>query len=101
MSALEVSDVTLEAFSNNSEEVIEITLYLKGELVGECKSHAGKYSNQKLSCDKVVADGVRLTLRSSKRTALFVYEISVSGKVVKKRRSSPRVLRERNTRISL
>ena len=58
---------------------ITVSLYSGVTLAGQCKSHTGGGSTEILSCDRVAADRVRLTLSSTSRTHLYVYEIRVTG----------------------
>ena len=58
---------------------ITVALYSGETLAGQCKSHSGSWaSKETLSCAKVTADRVRLTMSSTMGTRLAVYEIIVT-----------------------
>ena len=79
MSNITVYQIVLRARTRYSEE-ITVSLYSGETLAGQCKSHTGsKVSNETLSCAKVTADRVRLTMSSTKQTWLAVTEIKVTG----------------------
>ena len=88
MSPLRVHKVELTAVTRNGEQ-IEVTLYWAGAAVGACKSHSGSRSTETLTCNRVVADSVKLTMNSiegdiegdSERAFLAVAEITVSGEL--------------------
>ena len=80
MSPLRVHKVKLTAMTKFYEQ-IEVTLYWGGAAVGACESHSGKGSTETLTFDNVVADSVKLTVNSTKRTRLAVAEITVSGEL--------------------
>ena len=73
-----VYQIVLKAGSYYRVE-ITVSLYSSETLAGQCKSYSGNYGTETLSCDRVTADRVRLTLRSTSRTRLYVYEITVTG----------------------
>ena len=80
MSNTPVYQIVLRAWSYYSEE-ITVSLYSGETLAGQCTSHSGSSaSNETLSCAKVTADRVRLTLTlsSTSSTYLGVYEITVT-----------------------
>ena len=80
MSNTTVYQIVLRAWTRNSEEEITVALYSGETLAGHCKSYSGgSASNEMLSCNRVTADRVRLTLSSTKQTALAVWEITVTG----------------------
>ena len=74
MSNITVYQIVLGAYSYSEE--ITVSLYSGETLAGQCKSHSGGYSTETLSCDKVAADRVR---RSTRSTYLEVSEIKVTG----------------------
>ena len=78
MSPLRVHKVELRAATGYNEQ-IEVTLYWGGAAVGACESHSGRWSAETLTCNRVVADSVKLTMNSTKRIYLTVEEITVSG----------------------
>ena len=79
MSNTIVYQIVLRAVTYNSEE-ITVSLYSGETLAGQCKSHSGGWSsNGTLSCDRVTADRVRLTMSSTEVTGLMVFEIQVTG----------------------
>ena len=72
-----VYQIVLRASTKYSEE-ITVSLYSGETLAGQCKSHTGtSRSTETLSCAKVTADRVRLTVSSTRSTYLAVYEITV------------------------
>ena len=74
MSNTPVYQIVLRASTKYSEE-ITVSLYSGETLAGQCKSHTGtSRSTETLSCAKVTADRVRLTMSG---TYLAVYEITV------------------------
>ena len=78
MSNTAVYQIVLQAWSYSSGEEITVSLYSGETLAGQCKSHPGSYaSNETLSCAKVTADRVRLTMSSTSSSYLWVYEIKV------------------------
>ena len=77
MSNTLVYQIVLRAWTRNSEEEITVSLYSGETLAGQCKSHAGSYGTETLSCDRVAADRVRLTMSGTSSTYLAVYEITV------------------------
>ena len=82
MSNTTVYQIVLRALRGYYSEEITVSLYSGETLAGQCKSHTGSGSTQTLSCAKVAADRVRLTLSSTSReysTMLWVYEITVTG----------------------
>ena len=79
MSNTTVYQIELRAWTRNSEEEITVALYSGETLAGQCKSHSGSGSTETLSCAKVTADRVRLTLSSTSWTYLVVREITVTG----------------------
>ena len=82
MSPLRVHKVELEARTSYDEQIIEVTLYLGGAAVGACESHSSNWLTETLTCDRVVADSVRLTMNSTKSTYyLGVAVMTVSGEL--------------------
>ena len=77
MSHTIVYQIVLKAWTRYSGEEITVSLYSGETLAGQCKSHAGSYGTETLSCDRVAADRVRLTMSSTRSTYLAVYEITV------------------------
>ena len=74
-----VYQIVLRAGTYYSEE-ITVSLYSGETLAGQCESHSGSgASNETLSCARVTADRVRLTMSSTSSTILAVYEITVTG----------------------
>ena len=73
-----VDQIELNAGTNYREE-ITVSLYSGETLAGQCQAHPGDWRTETLSCDNVAADRVRLTLTSTRRTYMFVYEIKVKG----------------------
>ena len=72
-----VYQIVLKAMTGFSEE-ITVSLYSGETLAGHCKSHPGSHGSSKtLSCDRVTADRVRLTMSGTQRTYLAVWEIKV------------------------
>ena len=72
-----VYQIVLRASTKYSEE-ITVSLYSGETLAGQCKSHTGtSRSTETLSCAKVTADRVRLTVSGTSSTYLAVYEITV------------------------
>ena len=79
MSNITVYQIVLRAGTNYSDE-ITVSLYSGETLAGQCKSHSGSYrGTETLSCDRVTADRVRLTVSSTSWKHLYVYEITVTG----------------------
>ena len=78
MSNITVYQIVLRAALYYSEE-ITVSLYSGETLAGQCQSHSGSYGTEILSCAKVTADRVRLTVSSTSSTNLVVYEITVTG----------------------
>ena len=78
MTDMTVYQIELKARAYNREE-ITVSLYSGETLAGQCKSHTGGFdSTETLSCDRVAADRVKLSLSSSiTATRLRVYEIKV------------------------
>ena len=72
-----VYQIVLRAGRRYSEE-ITVSLYSGGTLAGQCESHSGGYGTETLSCARVTADRVRLTMSSTMGTRLAVYEIIVT-----------------------
>ena len=60
-------------------DAITVSLYKGGVLVGDCGTHPADNTKQTLSCDKVLADRVELTMTNTKATLFSVYEITVNG----------------------
>ena len=59
---------------------ITVLLYNGEKLAGQCKSHTdGAGGTQTLSCDRVVADRLMLTMTSTSWTTLYIGEIRVTG----------------------
>ena len=86
MSPLRVYKVVLEARTSSNSRQIEVTLYWRGAVVGTCESHSGNRSYahrwehlETLTCNKVAADSVKLTVNSTEKTRLNVYEMTVIG----------------------
>ena len=72
-----VYQIVLKAWPPYSDE-ITVSLYSGETLAGQCKSFTGSSaSTQTLSCDRVTADRVRLTMSTTRGTYLWVYEITV------------------------
>ena len=79
MSNTLVDQIVLKAATYPVGEEITVSLYSGEKLAGQCKSHSGDYATETLSCDRVTADRVRLTLSSTAGWArLIVNEITVS-----------------------
>ena len=76
MSNILVYQIVLKAWSYPSGE-ITVSLYSGEKLAGQCKSHSGIRGTETLSCAKVTADRVRLTMSSPSWTYLGVVEITV------------------------
>ena len=77
MSNTTVYQIVLKAQTSYNKE-ITVSLYSGETLAGQCKSHTGSpASRDTLSCDRVTADRVRLTISSTLNTRLEVYEIKV------------------------
>ena len=82
MSNTTVYQIVLRAWTYYSSEEITVSLYSGETPAGQCTSHTGSggsVSTQTLSCDRVTADRVRLTLSSTKQTLLYVFEMTVTG----------------------
>ena len=78
MSNTPVYQIVLRAATQYSEE-ITVSLYSGETLAGQCKSHSGRwFITETLSCDRVTADRVRLTMSNTSSTRLYVSEIKVS-----------------------
>ena len=81
MTNMIVYQIELKAGTRYTDEVITVSLYSGETLAGQCKSHTGGfYSTETLSCDRVAADRVKLSLSSTSSitaTRLRVYEIKV------------------------
>ena len=75
MSNTAVYQIVLQAGTSSDE--ITVSLYSGETLAGQCKSHSGSYGTETLSCAKVTADRVRLTVSGTSSTYLAVYEITV------------------------
>ena len=74
-----VYQIKLQAATPTSDE-ITVSLYSGETLAGQCKTHSGNYrDSDPLSCDRVTADRVRLTMTTTSVTQLYVYEIKVTG----------------------
>ena len=78
MSNTIVYQIELRAVTGNSEE-ITVSLYSGETLAGQCQSHKGGEDKEILSCDRVTADRVRLTMSNTEVTGLMVFEIQVTG----------------------
>ena len=78
MSNILVYQIVLKAWSYPSGE-ITVSLYSGEKLAGQCKSHSGIRGTETLSCAKVTADRVRLTLSSTSRAYMVVWDITVTG----------------------
>ena len=82
MSNTPVYQIVLKAGSFYGDD-ITVSLYSGKTLAGQCKSHTLYHRNETLSCDRVTADRVRLTmsntLSKTSSTYLRVYEITVTG----------------------
>ena len=76
MSNILVYQIKLQAVTRNNEG-ITVSLYSGETLVGQCESHTVSGGTETLSCDRVTADRVRLTM-SGTNTYLAVYEIEVT-----------------------
>ena len=77
MSLLTVDHIVLRAGVRYG--VITVSLYKGGAAVGDCGTYPGDKSRQTLSCDKVLADMVKLTrIRTSPDILILrVIEIAV------------------------
>ena len=78
MANMTVYQIELEAGTYNSDE-ITVSLYSGETLSGQCQSLNGGGSRETLSCDRVAADRVRLTVSSTSETDLYVWDIRVTG----------------------
>ena len=82
MSNTPVYQIVLKA-SSFYVDPVTVSLYSGKTLAGQCKSHTLYYRNETLSCDRVTADRVRLTmsntLSGTSSTYLTVWEITVTG----------------------
>ena len=85
MSNTTVYQIELKAYTNNRVE-ITVSLYSGETLAGQCESHSGSSGSnsykETLSCAKVTADRVRLTVSGTSReyrTRLHVHEMTVTG----------------------
>ena len=74
-----VYQIVLKAWKSSSDVEITVSLYSGETLAGQCKSHAGSWGTETLSCDRVTADRVRLTMSRTSRRYLWVAEITVTG----------------------
>ena len=80
MSSITVYQIVLKAYARYTKEEITVSLYSGKTLAGQCESHSGSGASiETLSCDRVTADRVRLTLSSTSSAYLWVYEITVTG----------------------
>ena len=79
MTNMTVDQIVLRAGTGHSGEEITVSLYSGETLAGQCESHTGIDGTETLSCDKVTADRVRLTMNSTHQTYLAVYDIKVYG----------------------
>ena len=79
---MKVYQIVLEAGTGNTDEVITVSLYSGETLSGECQSLTSSYREETLSCARVAADRVRLSVSSTWRTWLFVYDIRVTGALI-------------------
>ena len=80
MSNTPVYQIVLKAYSYRVE--ITVSLYSGETLAGQCPSLNGGDSRETLSCDRVAADRVRLSVSSTSsthKTYMMVYEITVTG----------------------
>ena len=71
-----VYQIMLKASTETGAE-ITVSLYSGETLAGRCESHTVNGVTQTLSCDRVTADRVRLTMTTTTETHLYVYEIKV------------------------
>ena len=71
-----VYQIVLKASSRYGED-ITVSLYSGETLAGQCQSYTTNGGTETLSCDRVKADRVRLTM-SGTETYLAVYEIKVT-----------------------
>ena len=77
MSNTPVYQIVLAANSRNSAGgEIKVLLYSGGTLAGQCGSYTR--GTRTLSCDRVTADRVRVTMSSTSSQQLYVYEITVA-----------------------
>ena len=81
MTDMTVYQIELLAGTYNGDE-ITVALYSGETLSGECQPHTGSSGRETLSCDRVAADRVRLTVSSTKVTVLYVYGIIVTGALI-------------------
>ena len=81
MTNMAVYQVELEAWAYYGAE-ITVALYSGETLSGQCKSHTVYGSRETLSCDRVAADRVRLTVSRTSETWLYVWDIRVTTKTI-------------------
>ena len=80
MTNMTVYQVELQAFPGHIGEVT-VSLYSGETLAGQCQSHTGGFdSTETLSCDRVAADRVKLSIADNGELTqvLFVWEIKVT-----------------------
>ena len=70
-----VYQIVLRAWTDYGK--ITVLLYNGETLAGQCKSYTG--GTQTLSCDRVAADRLMLTMTSTSWTTLYIGEIRVTG----------------------
>ena len=78
MSNMTVYQIELLAGAAYTGEKITVSLYSGETLSGQCQSYRSSV-RATVSCDRVAADRVRLTLGNTKKSYLFVWEIRVTG----------------------
>ena len=80
MANITVYQIVLSAGTDSKGVEITVSLYSGETLAGQCQSHTGGFrSTQTLSCDRVAADRVMLTMNNTQLTYLYVTEIKVYG----------------------
>ena len=74
-----VYQVKLEAFGHRAKE-ITVSLYSGETLAGQCQSHTGSKGYETLSCVRVAADRVKLSIADNGELTqvLLVWEIKVT-----------------------
>ena len=81
MTNMTVYQVELSAGTWSSDEIITVSLYSGETLSGQCQSHSG-YGIETLSCDRVAADRVRLSVSRTSSAYLTVGDIRVTTKTI-------------------
>ena len=79
---LVVQQIVLKAGTAYGGE-ITVSLYSGDTVAGQCQSHTGSYGTETLSCSRAAADRVRLTVKDTRQTRLYVYEIRVTAAITK------------------